>query len=493
MSASPKQQGCARQLGFRAERLALRKSGVFFALGSFVSLWIFVLYLLSQFALGWWVSRRVHSEEDFFVAGRKLGAPLLAFSLFATWFGAETCLGAAGAVYSSGLSGARADPLGYALCLLLMGVLLVKRLYQGRYLTLGDLFCQRYGPVVERLGVLVLVPSSLIWAAAQVRAFGQVIAATSSIHVTSAIYLSSAIVIGYTYLGGLLGDVVTDFFQGLLMALCLGLLVFVAVDRAGGLATAFSHVEPRRWSLLVEGESAWAQIDRWSVPILGSLIAQELMARVFSARSLETARRATYWSALIYILLGACPVLLGLLGPQLMPNLAQPEQLLPHLSKQLLPPVLQALFSCSLVAAILSTVDSILLASSALIAHNVLTPTFQVKTERNKLLLARLCVVVFGIAALVIALYADGIYELVETASAFGTAGVLVVTLAALYLPWGGQLAATAALGVGAVAAPVLTYGWDVPAPFLGSILCAVLAYCLAAWIGEPRKTSRGT
>ncbi|HXS16491.1 MAG TPA: hypothetical protein VN764_04865, partial [Polyangiaceae bacterium] len=242
-----------------------------------MSLWIFVLYLLSQFALGWWVSRRVHSEEDFFVAGRKLGAPLLAFSLFATWFGAETCLGAAGAVYQNGLSGARADPLGYALCLVLMGVLLVKRLYQGRFLTLGDLFRRRYGPLVERLGVLLLVPSSLIWAAAQVRAFGQVIAATSSVHVTSAIFLSSAIVIAYTYLGGLLGDVVTDFFQGLLIALCLGLLVYAAAESVGGLQAALGQVEPRRWSLLVEGESAWVQVDRWSVPILGSLIAQELM------------------------------------------------------------------------------------------------------------------------------------------------------------------------------------------------------------------------
>ena len=458
-----------------------------------MNLWIFVLYLLSQFALGWWVSRRVHSEEDFFVAGRKLGAPFLAFSLFATWFGAETCLGAAGAVYTSGLSGARADPLGYALCLVLMGVLLVTRLYRGRYLTLGDLFRQRYGPLVERMGVLILVPSSVIWAAAQVRAFGQVIAATSAINVTSAMYLATVIVIGYTYLGGLLGDVVTDFFQGLLMAVCLGLLVFVAVDRLGGLSVALRQVEPQRWSLLVSGQSAWVQIDRWSVPIFGSLIAQELMARVFSARSLETARRATYWSAAIYIVLGACPVLLGLLGPQLMPSLAEPEQLLPHLSKQLLPPVLQALFSCALVAAILSTVDSILLASSALIAHNVLSPTLKVQTDRGKLLVARTCVVVFGILALVIALYADGIYELVETASAFGTAGVLVVTLAALYLPWGGHVAAAAALVVGAIATPVLTYVLEVPAPFLGSIFCAVVAYCSSAWIGGRRRMRYGT
>lgn len=427
------------------------------------------------------------------MAGRRMGAPVLAISLFATWFGAETCLGSAGAVYERGLSGARADPLGYAACLLLMGALLVTRLYRGRYLTLGDLFRERYGELVERLGVLVLVPSSIIWAAAQVRALGQVLAATMSVHVTSAIYLSSGIVVMYTYLGGLLGDLVNDFVQGLLIALSLVVMLVVALSVGGGLEASIARIEPERLSLLVAGESPWVQIDRWSVPILGSLIAQELIARVLSARSLTTAKQATYWSAAIYLSIGACPVVLGLLGPSLIPGLTDAEQLLPRLSQRLLPAWLQAVFGCALVAAILSTVDSILLASSALISHNVLIPGLRVKRESNKLLLARACVVVFGVLALVIALYAEGIYELVETASAFGTAGVLVVTLAALHVPWGGRRAAIAALLVGLAMTPVLEHVWVVPAPFLGSVLCAVVAYAICAF-GEQRGwTKLGT
>jgi solute:Na+ symporter, SSS family len=452
-----------------------------------VNVWILTAYLLSQFALGFWASRRVSSEEEYFLAGRRLGAPLVAFSLFATWFGAESCLGAAGAVYSNGLSGARADPFGYACCLLLMGLLLVRRLYSGRFVTLGDLFRSRYGAGIERAAVLVLVPSSLIWGAAQVRAFGQVLSVTMSVEVTWAIYFASAIVIAYTYLGGLLGDVITDFVQGLLMAFCLLLLLGVAAFQLGGVSAFFASITPERLTFFPAGESMWAQLDRLSVPIFGSLIAQELIARVLSARSMRTAQIASFWSAGIYLLVGASPVLLGLAGPQLMPHLQEPEQLLPRLAEQLLPQGLYALFCCALLAAILSTVDSILLASSALVAHNVLTPLLRIERESQKLLLARLCVVLFGVFALVVALSAGGIYELVETASAFGTAGVLVVTLSALYLPVGGPKSAGAALAVGLLGTPVFEYllGW--PAPFLATLCAATLAYLLSAWLWEPK------
>src|SRR5690606_4716576 len=133
-------------------------------------------FIAVQIAIGVWASRRVKDEADFFVAGRRLGAPLVTVSLFATWFGAETCMGASGAVYTDGLSGARAEPLGYFICLVLLGVLLARRLHRGGYLTLGDLFRDRFGTKTEKIAVLIMVPSGLVWGAAQVRAFAQVLA-----------------------------------------------------------------------------------------------------------------------------------------------------------------------------------------------------------------------------------------------------------------------------------------------------------------------------
>ena len=74
--------------------------------------------------------------------------------------------------------------------------------------TYADLFRQRYSRGVERLVVIVLLPGSVIWAAAQIRAFGQVLAANSSLRLGLAIALAAVLVAAYSVVGGLLADAV---------------------------------------------------------------------------------------------------------------------------------------------------------------------------------------------------------------------------------------------------------------------------------------------
>ena len=56
--------------------------------------YIIAFYLLAIFALSLYAGRRVKSEEDYIVAGRRLPLSLAWATLLATWFGAATILGA---------------------------------------------------------------------------------------------------------------------------------------------------------------------------------------------------------------------------------------------------------------------------------------------------------------------------------------------------------------------------------------------------------------
>ncbi len=67
-------------------------------------LFAIVAYVLVQFAIGAWVSRRITSANDYILAGRRLGTGLVAFSVFATYFGAEAIVASGGAVYEHGLA-----------------------------------------------------------------------------------------------------------------------------------------------------------------------------------------------------------------------------------------------------------------------------------------------------------------------------------------------------------------------------------------------------
>lgn len=399
-------------------------------------------YILVQLLVGVLVSRRIKSEADYLLAGRSLGLGLGVFTIFATWFGAETNIGAAGAIYESGLAGGHADPFGYAACLFLMGLVFAVPLWRRKLTTLADLFRLRYSAGVERLAVLLLVPASVMWAAAQTRAFGQVIAASSDFDVTIGISIAAAVVIIYTVYGGLMADVITDFVQGIALIAGLAILFFVVLDLTGGLQPALAAVDPQRLQIFGGPETpALDVIEAWAIPICGSVLAQELVARILATRSPEIARRASLLGGGLYLGIGMIPVFIGLVGVQLLPGLEHPEQLLPRLAQAHLNTFLYIMFAGALVSAILSTVDSALLAAASLVSHNLVVPLRPGMSERAKVGFARAGVIVFGIVAYVLALSAEGVYALVESASAFGSAGVFIVAVFALFTRFGGARA----------------------------------------------------
>ena len=167
-------------------------------------------YLVVQFGIGVWASRRVKDEADYLLAGRSLGYPLATFSFFATWFGAETVMGSAGTAYASGVSLANAEPFGYGLCLVGMGLIFARPLWRRQLTTLADLFRTRYSHRVERVAAAILIPSSILWAAAQLRALGHVLSLAGTFDLDTAIGVATAFTILYTTFGGFLADAVTD-------------------------------------------------------------------------------------------------------------------------------------------------------------------------------------------------------------------------------------------------------------------------------------------
>ena len=448
------------------------------------------LYLLVQFALGIIVSRKIATESDYLVAGRQLGLGLAAFSIFATWFGAETIVGAAGSIYSHGLSAGSADPFGYGLCLVVAGVVIAAPLWRRKYTTFGDLFRERYSTGVERLAVLLMVPTSVLWAAAQIRAFGQVVSAASDVEVSVAITVAACFVVIYTVAGGLLADVVTDFVQGLAVVIGLVLLLMAIADAHGGLPAFAALIDPSRLRLFSLADATPLEmLEAWAVPVCGSLLAVEMLSRIIGCRTAATARNATLLGAAIYVTVGLIPVAIGLAGPKLVPDLDEPEQLIAVLAQRHLSTFVYVLFAGALISAILSTVDSCLLAAGSLTSHNLILPLLPEVSERNKVWCARLGVIGYGLCAYVIALFAEGIFQLVATASAFGSAGIFVVGMFGLFSRVGGPASAYAGLtmGMGVWLAGTLL---DWRTPYVSALVAALLAYLAAAALRPPERVS---
>ncbi|HAY07875.1 MAG TPA: sodium:solute symporter family protein [Hyphomonas sp.] len=466
-------------------------------------------YIILQFAIALWASRFVNSEADYFVAGRRFGLLMVGVSVFATWFGAETVMGASGAIAEEGLAGGRADPFGYTICLIGMALFLAYKLRDAGVMTFPDFFEQRFGARAEVTAAILTIPTSIIWASAQLLAMGQIISETAAISLNIALFGGAVIIIAYTTIGGLLGDAMTDMVQGAVMMVGLTILL-ITILVSGDFS--FGQITPEQFDLFTydeEGtrESWLSALDTWMVPILGSLVAQEAISRFLGAKTASIARKGCFLAAGLYLVFGSIPLMIGLLGHSAGFEAGSTDSYLPELAKQYLSPVMYILLMGAIISAILSTVDTTLLAVSAIAQRNLIDPIARDLPEPRKLMLGRSLTLLAGLMAYAIAASGETIKGLVEIASSFGSAGIVVALLIGLHSGYGREKAALAALFAGAV---LSFLGYGMPAWFVGlfdeaaaetmplwtqgfegSFVISVLA-ALGAYIGVAELEKRG-
>lgn len=409
------------------------------------------IYVVGMIAMGLYFSRRIKTDDDYFLGGRSLGPGLATFAIFATWFGAETCIGTAGSVYKNGLSTIHADPLGYTLCLLVMGLFFAKVLWRKKITTIPDLFRHRYSPATEKLAALIMIPSSIIWAGAQVRALGQILQATTDFGPDLAVLIAASVVIIYTMSGGMLADAYADLIQGIAIISGLCFLAIAVIWEIGGPVQLFNMIPLEKLSFSggdFDNLSFISKLELWLVPIMGSVLTQELVSRVAASRSEKIASHSALRAAGLYLFVGSIPVLIGLVGSKYLPGLQDPEMLMPILAKKHLNSFFYVVFVGALVSAILSTVDTTLLASSALLGHNIIYPSLSNLTEKRKVIIARLGTLCSGILAYIIAYTSESITELVEIASSLGGPSILIIAMAALWEKRGTSLNAIFAISM---------------------------------------------
>lgn len=450
-------------------------------------------YVLVQFVIGALASRRMVSEKDYILAGRSLGTGLVTFSVFASFFGAEAVVASAGAVYEKGLAGAWVDPFGYAVALFAVALLLAGPLWAKGLTTFADLFRQRYSPGVEKLVVLMLLPGSIFWAAAQIRAFGQVLAANSTLSLTVGITVAAVLVGAYSVVGGLLADAVTDVIQGLALIVGLVVLFAIIVSSVGGLAALPALVPTERLALAPKAHGGAAKmLEELLIPVCGTVVSVELISRFLGARSGSVAVTGTVSGALIYLCIGVVPVTLGLIGATLLPGIENSEQIVPRLAEAYMPQSMRIMFVGAIVSAILSTVHSALHAPASQVSHNIVVRLIPHISGRGKLWSVRLSVMALSLVAYSLALGAERIHDLVETASAFGSAGVFVVTAFALYSRVGGPGSAYAALACGMGVWLAAGFGLHLQTPYLLALASALIAYVGAAMLGSSPPAGSG-
>lgn len=391
-----------------------------------------IIFFLIRLAVGYYASRRVSSTADYIVAGRRLPIYLAGASIMATWFAAETLMGASSTAYQYGLQGVVFDPFGAAFCLFLSGFLFMRVMRRARYLTLIDFFDRRYGKGMGFLGSIAQLLTYFAWTGAQIVAGGNIVHALLGWPVATGMIMVAIIVTAYTVMGGLWADTLLDFMQMFLTAGGIT-LIFVAVLGAvggwSGLVTDAGslYVSDPLTLLPIKDEGylgytgsvgIFYWLAAWMAVGLGSVPAQDLMQRSMSAKNEAVAVWGSYMAGALYLIFGVMSPLIGIMMFKLNPNIApeQTEFLLVSAAMEHLNPILTAIFIAALASALMSTSDSSILAGASVVTENVMPFIKPKMTDKEKLLWTRIMVVVIGLISITIALLAGTIYRLAMVA-----------------------------------------------------------------------------
>jgi Na+/proline symporter len=439
-----------------------------------------------------WAGHGARSDADYLVAGRQLGPFAVGMSLFATWFASESLIATSAEVARDGLAGARAEPFAYAIGILAIAVFFAFRLRSGSFITLADFLRDRFGPGTESLAAAVIALSATTWSAAQLFAFATIIAAASGLPFTPALIGATLLVMSYTLFGGLAGDVVTDVVQGLIILAAICILFVLMADAAGGLPAMWAAAPATVWTFTAPGETWADRVELWLIPIIGTMVSQEALARTLGARSPEVARKGAFLGAGIYLCAGLVPVSLGLFGPQLGLPLAEGEAYLPSLAKALFPPWLMIVFTGALVSAILSSVDSALLAVSAVATESGYKRLNPKASPLALLRAARTATCGAAVLAAGLALQGESLRNLVLDAGAI--AAVLAVPIVAgLAGVRASGRAATGAILVQTGVLGVLDWGLGFSGAFLWMLASGIATFALlTAWERRADQATTG-
>lgn len=444
------------------------------------------VYVLVQLGIAAWAARGTSSDDDYLVAGRSLGIFAVAMSLFATWFAAETVIATSAETASQGLAGARVEPFGYGLGIVLLGMLVAHKVRASGHLTLAGFLGERFGPHFETICAVIIAMSATVWGAAQLYALAILLGSAAELSFLPALFIGTGIIVVYTWVGGLKGDVVTDIIQGLIIVAALVAMLAILIGRLGGPGEAFAAIPQEAWSFRVEGETLLDRMELWLIPILGTIVAQEAISRLLGAKSPEVAQRGAYLGAGLFVVAGLVPVALGLMGQGLGVPLGEDDNYFPSLVSAILPGWMALVVSGALLSAILSSVDSALLSVSGVATESGYRRLRPDADGQTRLRMARLLTVAAAAVAALIAASGDSVRDLVLEGGAIGSL-LIVPGLMAVLTKNGGRLAAPVSVGIGLAGHALLNWALGVPGGYIYALALSGLAYALGLVIEQNR------
>src|SRR5690625_330647 len=439
-------------------------------------------------AIGIVMYRRTTDLSDFVLGGRTLGPAVAALSAGASDMSGWLILGLPVAIYASGISEAWLG-IGLSIGVYLNWQFVAKRLrvyteVSNNSITIADFLENRFkdnSRLLRVVSAIVILIFFTFYTSSGMVAGAKLFEASFGLSYVTALWIGVIVVVSYTFLGGFLAVVWTDFIQGTLMLLALIVVPIVAVSQVGGwneAVQAVGEINPTHLSM-IKGVSAIAIISSlaWGLGYVGQ---PHIIVRFMALRSPKDVPKArfvgTTWmilglygsiatgfAGLVYVST-ADAALFTNLGLEVVTEngiqmLGDPEKILMAFSQILFNPIVAGILLAAILSAIMSTIDSQLLVSSSAVAEDFYKG-FLRRNATNKELVwtGRIATIVIALVAALIATNPDStVLDLVGYAWAGFGASFGPIILLSLF--WKGVTRNGSLVGIIIGAVTVIVWG----------------------------------
>ena len=430
-------------------------------------------YLVLLTIFGLIVARKkVKTSDDMVTGGHRIPFIILVGSLLATWCGGGGITGSAGVVYSGGpWVGAitfAAPPIGIILLYFIAG-----KVRKSNKVTVPEIMEARYGKAASIISALCVMLAYVGVLATQLKAAANILVllcSSSGVELSHSMALTicTVVIVVITVGGGMVSVAYSDAISALIM---IGGF-FLAIPFLISVANSQGAVLPPEKTTLTGGMSG-VEILGYFLPSLALMLGdQNMLQRFASAKNSDEAKKSNIGMFIGEILVVVSIIALVTQAAKLYPSLETPSNVIFQVAVDYLPLAFGALVMCACMAFIVTTADSYLLSSATNLTNDIYAKYIRKDaTDKQKMLVLRVTIVVFSAIAVALTLYFPTVLALQMTAYTMYGAAITPAILFALFSKRVTPAAGLAGIIVGGLATIVWTL-MGTP----GGVQCAIVA-----------------
>ena len=431
------------------------------------------IYLLALVIYGLVIAhKKVKTADDMVTGGHRIPFIILVGSLLATWCGGGGITGSAGVVYSGGpWVGAitfAAPPIGIILLYFIAG-----KVRKSNKVTVPEIMGARYGKAASIISALCVMLAYVGVLATQLKAAANILVllcSSSGVELSHSMALTicTVVIVVITVGGGMVSVAYSDAISALIM---IGGF-FLAIPFLISVANSQGAVLPPEKTTITGGMSGM-QILGYFLPSLALMLGdQNMLQRFASAKNSDEAKKSNIGMFIGELLVIVSIIALVTQSAKLYPSLETPSNVIFQTAVDYLPLAFGALVMCACMAFIVTTADSYLLSSATNLTNDIYAKYIRKDaTDKQKMLVLRVTIVVFSAIAVALTLYFPTVLALQMTAYTMYGAAITPAILFALFSKRVTPAAGLAGIIVGGLATIVWTL-MGTP----GGVQCAIVA-----------------